>query len=350
MKFRDKLLRQYERAIANSTSFEELLGKMRGAHPVEVMALDVTLPPASGLRSTRPYSMESNPAYMQWSFTQYTRSLLAGLLDPNWERMAFLGCPSVFSLFEDDSRAYLFDIDQRYYINERTVICDFADFDFSDYESSFDFVLFDPPWYVGNFLNWSKIAHGLSTRGATVMFPLFQELLRPSAQQERRRILVSWRKAMKHVVRLGSRVAYEMPHFEEEQIRHNGIELGDWRVADLVIAQKTLHDCSGIFLTKEGDRFVDTGNWLTFHHEGKTISVCRNNGGNCDDATLFPLGDCGLLSSPSLRTPERRRANVLFSDGRAAVSQNVDLLIARLTGGDFSDIRTFERMTASCLR
>ena len=309
--------------------------------------MGLELPPAVGNKRSQTGRFEANPAYMQWTFAHSTRDFLVHLASSTETPIALLGCPSIHESLPCKRSAYLFDIDERFSGNDNAIICDIARFDFSSYKSFFKFVLFDPPWYAGNFRLWSRVAYYIAEEGATIIFPLFQSLLRPRARVERLGILHAWRHAMKDVVQIESVISYTMPKFEENQLLQFGIDLGDWRVADLILAQNKRKCMESIFDKRRFEKVVDTGEWATYHDGNKTVAIREKDGTRGADTELQPLGIRGLLPSPSLRASARKQANVLISDGRAAYCPNPKLLIDRLRSGDHSDLRRFDAVTLS---
>lgn len=108
--------------------------------------------------------------------------------------------------------------------------------DFEDYwtQESYDFVAFDPPWYHPALTNWINNAAYFTQRGSRITFPLFGEGTRPSAADERRKILEFCKSiGSPHVER--DLVVYDTPRFELEALEAAGIHLrGQWRRSDLV--------------------------------------------------------------------------------------------------------------------
>lgn len=108
--------------------------------------------------------------------------------------------------------------------------------DFEDYwtDECFDSVVLDPPWYYPALTNWINNASYFAREGSKILFPLFGEGTRPTADSERREILRIC-SLIGEVHLYPDAVAYETPRFELEALATCGVHMeGSWRLSDLV--------------------------------------------------------------------------------------------------------------------
>jgi hypothetical protein len=268
-------------------------------------------------------AIEGNPVLCSWYFTHKTCERIAKLRDWSSSRVAFLGTPRLFEWFRCrglGKERLLLDLD--------TVVLEhlkesagagpdvLAEYDVADevpeeFRGSYDCVFFDPPWYPDPYAVWLSRSLSLAPGGAA-FFSLFPELTRPSAAEERGRIIETVAGVSRAVTLISSFIDYEVPSFEGEQLKAAGLgDLGPWKVADLLFAELregAPPPCPAPARARAWEE-VDIG----------TLRMFVAHDGAADDPSgrlLSTLEDGStLLASPSRRNPGRQAANVLTSRG-----------------------------------
>ena len=284
--------------------------------------------------------IESNPVLSTWYFTEQTCERICSLRDWAGQRIAFLGTPKLFERFSQSElgrERILLDLDSL--VLETLVRVAKEPYDSvylydvqseipSDLLGKFDCVFFDPPWYPDDYSLWLRRAAELAPDG-TVVFPLFQELTRPTASSERDGILGKLARCKRNPFLLTDFVQYETPSFERAQLHWLGLaEIADdsWRSADLVIGTAD-YDLEDITSNQE-----DTlGTWSEVRLGSMRVFV--NSVTSADEAGLLvPASVDGslILKSPSRRDSGRLRANVLTSRGHGLRTSRPSTLLLKL--------------------
>ena len=275
--------------------------------------------------------IEGNPVLCSWYFTFDSCDRIDSLRDWSRSRIAFLGCPRLFEWFNSrhlGQRCVLLELDAAVTRVLRThgesPAADVVDYDVSDpipseLTGQFDCVFFDAPWYPEEYPLWFARAGALAPSGS-VIFPLFPELTRPSATQERLQILDGISRAGHEAIMLTRFVDYEVPSFEKSQLDRSGMhDLGSWKVADLVIVQLTGERLPPAQLTRKEPSQewaeIDIGNIRVFIRGDLPAQ-------DSDSLLALPSGKELVLASPSRRDRGRTLSNVLTSRGHGFVCRS----------------------------
>lgn len=344
MNFEKKIIQRFRDSLPDATCLEELIGMMHGIHPLELdKILDKNDVSSNWKERLRPHLDRSsapleNPALMQWWFSApFVDGLVSILAKNRHKRIGLLGCPSIFSRISNFNETIIFDIDQRFTGHKRGIVCDIESYDFSEFLNYFDLVIFDPPWYFQNFIIWSRVANNICVDGGDVVFPIYQENLRPSAESELVSIVSAWRLSRSEVVVLPNAVDYRLPEFERRQLAHFGWKIGNWRIGDLIVAQG-----KRIGEIETPDTFCDSrvrvADWFCVEHGGIIIAIDQHESATDVKIEFSPLGDDGFLRGPSMRNSDRCRANVLTSKGQALFCSNTKSLLNQIQSGSFDSI------------
>jgi hypothetical protein len=202
--------------------------------------------------------------------------------------------------------------------------------DFGDYlaEEVFDFVAIDPPWYHPVLTDWVTNAAALCRPGARLVFPLFGEGTRPSAAEERERILRGCSR-IGHVDVIRNAVQYEVPRFEAAALAAAGVLVhGPWRVSDLAILT-IKRPPENLTALRHDDSWqeIRLGEYLV---AVRSIPFLGPSDGDGSLISPIPGVDNWVLDSVSRRDARWESINVWVSDNRVAYSPDTDRLLAAL--------------------
>jgi hypothetical protein len=249
-------------------------------------------------------------------------------------------------------RFILFDNDDYLFSQETTrgyLRCDILSDALLPYESQFDFVVGDPPWYFEEYCSWLLTAIGIARPGATVVFVLYPPNVRNTAARERDKILTLAREFLSDVEILAIPAAYETPSFEQVELIQNGIAPINWRRAQFLSGKVPLNK-AGFAPSKRAE---PSEIW-----KERRVGCGRIFAKDAPDVPVFlEIAGSGtrFLSSPSSRNPDRTRSNVISSRGHGLRCNNVELLFQILEklrdARDISEIGTgLDESSASLLR
>ncbi|MCC2643933.1 MAG: hypothetical protein K0S45_4346 [Nitrospira sp.] len=286
-------------------------------------------------------SIEGNPVLCSWYFTAKACKRLELLRDWSRLRVAFLGAPRLYEWFAMHNQGKfrcLLDLDtfvlDRLGTLEETRSDVIQNYNVSDplpeaLKGKFDCVFFDPPWYPDEYPLWIMRAVQLAPNGLA-HFSIFPELIRPTAWSERQQLFNLLKNYSDSFTLLSSFVDYDVPTFEDAQLRHAGImNLGPWKSSDLVIAklriQTPITEPSPVVYFGAQWSEVDIGSMrifvnthLRFEKEAKLLSI--------------PNTSSPILSSPSRRNPILKQINVLTSRGHGLNTSRPERLLDMLKG------------------
>jgi hypothetical protein len=322
-------------------SYEQLVRRCRGAYPsvvsqcLDSISSDVNYFPTQGIHLQSSLNegnsaefqtelIENNPILASWYFTRYTCNILGRLRSWTDKKIAFLGTPRLYEWFQMEdygAQRVLLDLDtvivtalSREQANNKDIVLkyDVKEKLPDDLLGHFDYVFFDPPWYFETYDLWIRRSIELAPKGE-VIFSLFPELTRPTASRERRILSDDLSLSLHKISLLTNFLEYETPTFEREQLKAAGfIDLHAWRLGDLVIAEPRapLLGTNRVVVNNPSEEWneVDLGKVRIFinlsHHETEPA-----------DQLLSLVSDSPLLPSPSKRTREYQKANVVSSRG-----------------------------------
>jgi hypothetical protein len=264
------------------------------------------------------YSPELHALDGEWYFTESTRADLVRLIGTG--RVCLLGTPTVAARL-DMSSFILIDrnpfIRDRFNFFEEEANIVISNVEDTDIGSGFDVVLFDPPWYVPQLLEWFALAARAVSPQGKIMFPLLGELTRPTAQQERETLL-TLAAAVGEVEIFPSAIKYDTPLFEQRALAASGIQLdGPWRRADLVsVRVRSLIAAPVATLSSQ----EDTDQWSTFVLGSQVVKLRANCALNYNEKMIHHIegvSDC-LYDSVSRRNPHWNAIDFWTSRNRVA--------------------------------
>lgn len=352
-------------ALRNSPcTLEEIIRKCAGAYPTLVIqtleelhihnslvplyttqedavpyALDVVIDyPKTELVT---YQIENNPVLSNWYFSWHTCQKIGQLDVWHDKKILFLGTPRLFEFFVLQNKARfvsLIDYDNvvieqliSKYGKRRNVSIECNDINFLEKTSEkYDYVFFDPPWYIDSYISWLGTAAKLVMADGKLVFPLFPYMVRPTASQERNKLFQISRKISKNVFTIPEYLEYDIPSFERNELHHVGIDLrANWKVSDMMVLQgvnDVLEDLRNIQVDTEYLSWKEF-NWFGIRWFVKT-KTNADNGEGCEVLPLITLPNDSLyLKSPSRRDPKLKLINVLSSKGHGLCVSNTSYFI-----------------------
>lgn len=323
--FEAAIVANVRRLVGTSKSKLDLFNAMGGVHPIEIKRAllaseeyDLLRIAFSGLEVASPTLREvkrdDNPVLSFWPFTSHCAKEIATLAEA-YESVALLGAPTVFSALRETQKdnVVLFDIDD-YLFREKTtegfVQCDLLSDALLSFESKFDLVIGDPPWYFDEYVSWLDAAVRLTRPGGTIVFVLYPKNIRETARQETAEILKTVGSLLNEVERLRFAAEYETPSFEQVEFIQNGIQPTNWRRAEFILGRVPLDKT----VRPAGTNRPRTNLWTERRIGcGRIFVEDVASASSTFLQTAHP--NHRFLSSPSRRDLSRKKANVLSSRG-----------------------------------
>lgn len=338
----------------NKLTFQEIVRECKGAYPTDVLQIlgstkymqteeQVFACKGLGNRYAEEFvteQIDSNPVLCSWYFSIATCKKIADMYSWDNKKILFLGMPRLFEYFVRNVRntcCTLVDLDDYVvsrlkesgdcYRNHMMIHADINSMEF-ELKENYDFIFLDPPWYMEYYDRWiAQSCKVLNQEGGTLLFPLFQELTRPDAEEQRINFLGRIRESAQNDLLISDFIEYEIPTFEECELQNYGIVLRKpWKKADLVIV-KEMRD----YKCAVSDRTADADEWheVDIFHIRIFLNVKEGNG--CENITIRYITENGAcLKSPSRRNQERNLANMLTSRGQGYMVESAEKLLAVL--------------------
>lgn len=182
---------------------------------------------------------EPHPIDYDWRFTLKTAKLIVDYIRNMGNKIALFGVPSIYNMFNsDNNKITLFDRNPFFNNSEKKnrkskVITQDLSQPLSQKFGYYDVIVMDPPWYADHYESWLENALKLSKNDSIIIITLFPPLIRPSASEERERLLNLFAK-IGNVYKLAYKVEYETPIFEIETLKGLNLPiLKNWRLGDL---------------------------------------------------------------------------------------------------------------------
>jgi hypothetical protein len=343
---------------AGISSFPEFLARLPGVYPAVALNALYRMQrngkvsanlrrmlerQARGYRSLTPIVLDSlpppHPLDFEWRFTKRTAikllSLAETLANPD-DRVVLFGTPAVAAMAtsapidrptvfvgEDNviTRAVMAQND----LNDRPLVVRTCKSQ-KPLPSEAGVVLVDPPWYFDFMRPMLSVAASCCRVGGVLLLSLLPIGTRPSAEQDRERILHYLRRLSLEPVEVREDdLTYETPFFEANALAAAGLFgiPNDWRKSDLLVLRKTGCSDRPIVAHPIQRQWRETG-------VGRMRLFVSGNGLNTLPAgpvmrSLLP-GD--VLPSVSRRDERRRQAQVWTSGNRIFASQRPDLVLA----------------------
>jgi hypothetical protein len=267
---------------------------------------------------------ELHPLDFEWYFAQQSSDEIADMLIgelTSTDRLLLLGAPTVaMSRFLRSAHVTLIDRNSllptrwpSWPQNVRLVLRDLND-PFWSRREKFGAAFFDAPWYPDAVLRWLQQASRLVCSGGPIGFILFPELTRPSALEERQRILDFARSLGRVHISL-SMIRYETPLFEAEALKAAGVEaLDQWRLGDLVLVENARPFRGHLTpLSEPGDE------WDTYLIGSQVVKLRHHI--TPSELAVSRVTGCRDYILPSVSARDARRAAVGLWTSRNRVAQ-----------------------------
>lgn len=335
----------------NKLTFQEIVGECKGAYPTEILQIlkskKFLQPEIKAFRDKGQNDkhvkelitekIDNNPVLCSWYFTIDTCKKIADLYAWENKKILFLGMPRLFEYFlRNVNNAHFTLIDLDYYVvdklkesythdkNYEIIYADINNLDF-DIHEVYDFIFLDPPWYMEYYDRWIARACNLLNKDEGILiFPLFQELTRPNAEEQRKYLLSNIAEKTKDIYKMTDFVEYEIPTFENCELLNYGVILKDpWKRADLLIVKgikryKYLMSSDKISLNK----------WKEVDIFNIRIFIDLNETSVHEKVTIRYLSERGAyLKNPSKRNQELQAANMLTSRGQGYIAESTEKLL-----------------------
>lgn len=335
----------------NKLAFQEIVRECKGAYPIDVLQILKSKEYLQEENQVFTYKrlnsdyvkefiteeIDNNPVLCSWYFSIPTCKKIVDLYPWENKRILFLGMPRLFEYFAKNVKnAYFTLIDLDYYVvnklkenyvnNKRHMIihADINNLNFT-FEESYDFVFLDPPWYMEYYDRWIAQSYKmLDQKEGTIIFPLFQELTRPNAKEQRKYLLSKIRECAKDYLLVSDFIEYEIPTFENSELQNYGVILEKpWKKADLIIANGIKN--YKYIMTNE---VTSMNKWHEVDIFNIRIFVSINESNRHENVAIRFLSDNGAyLRNPSRRNQELKVANMLTSRGQGYIIESAENLL-----------------------
>lgn len=322
------------RAASRGTpTLDELCRAGRGAFPTEIKAaLDrLRQHRLVGALSDEPKALtnfahlrelwpEPSPMDYEWRFTPTAAEAIACRASEFGVPIACLGTPTVFaSLLAKGVDAVLVDRNPaivsflKRHAHNHVLLADVGDLPGGLRTFRYPVIVLDPPWYFDHLCFWLMQASRITTQNATLIFPIFQELARPTAEKERIAICETLQNFGSLELFMDA-VDYETPLFERETMVALGLPpFATWRVADLAVFNLG-PSCMHLDVSPPVE---DVWDHFCF---GFQVVGLRRTAVDEGGLTVTPIYEDGsfLLRSVSARDPIKQHIGLWTSRNRAA--------------------------------
>lgn len=354
--YHDKLESRIGWVLQNDKlSFQELVRECKGAYPMEVYeivhsnkyqietkeVLRYSNADCDLIRNYVTSEIESNPVLCSWYFSLPTCRKIINLYSWSNKRILFLGMPRLFEFFLQNvknAKLTLVDLDQ-YVLSQlknrygheydfRLVNADLNNTEFS-LNDKFDFVFLDPPWYMEYYNIWLQHSYSMIDTNGQIIFPIFQELTRPEAEKERKKLLDSVKKHTDQYLAISDFVEYEIPTFEKRELENCELQIDrPWKKADLILIKEISRDYHRC-IKGTSEKLADT--WEEIDIFRLRIFINGRDISQKEELKIRYLSDKGAyLKNPSKRNQEIQLANMLTSRGQGYIVYSPEKLIVLL--------------------
>lgn len=334
----------------NKCMFQEIVRECKGAYPMDVLQIlkskkylqaekqvfTYERPNADYVKEFITEKIDNNPILCSWYFSIPTCKKTAELYSWDNKRILFLGMPRLFEYFVKNVQNACFTlIDLDYYVvdklkknyaynkSHKIIHADINNLSF-DFEESYDFIFLDPPWYMQYYEKWIAQSYKmLNQNGGIIIFPLFQELTRPNAEEQRNYLLSKIGECAKDYLVVSDFIEYEIPTFENSELQNHGVVLEKpWKKADLIIVNR-IKDYEYIMPDEE----IDLNKWKEVDIFNIRIFININNSNRTENVAIRYLTENdSYLRNPSRRNKELKLANMLTSRGQGYIVESAEKL------------------------
>lgn len=330
LSFRDRVASTIDDAVraGGSRELRHLLPRLRGVPPdlvwthlrprVESAPAPLAVPtnpeaPTMPSGVHQPAGLEPHPLDFDWRFISTAVDRLVDELLPTTGSVLLMGAPSLLPpLLRRRQDVRLIDRNPLVADQPGSVFrsIDLRVPSVAEPLTAGSCVFFDSPWYPSDLKAWLRFAALSLPSGGRVLFSLWPELVRPTAESERKEILGLLDRHGDVDLEAGT-VGYEVPLFEKVAFQIRGIDIGfPWRVGDL--ARYLLRDPGGLLqeLNLEIELAERPSLWLRLDFDGRQLAL-RTNTPSGTPALSIPEGFSTWYSdSVSLR--DTRRSGIDF--------------------------------------
>lgn len=341
--------------LDGATGFAELLRRLPGIYPTEVLASldrlasDKSIDPAVAAVIRRQAAVNGaavvegrsllplpHPLDYEWRFTpDAARSLLnrtADLTRPGGDLLLF-GTPglAVEALTLPIHRRITFlaennSVTDRVFALNRAMgePLSIAFCSNGLPRESADAVLLDPPWYLDFLRPMLAAAADACRPGGVVLISLPPDGARPSAEADRQAaILFARRLGLAVTEHSPLAIGYETPFFERNALAAAGVyPPPQWRHGDLVVFRKACASTRQPPIASARRR-----DWAQVEIGRMRLFIRGGGKARADEAALISLIDGDILPTVSRRDPRRRPANVWTSGNRIFRTDNPQLVL-----------------------
>jgi hypothetical protein len=321
--------------------FKAISQKCQGAWPALISERLRSLQLWGALQTEAPtqyladsiYAPELHPNFFEWYFSDATAAALSQKFLSRHGFNLLLGTPTIALKAAQMGAPYLLVdrnplVERRFPLLANNILHGQVEALSSTIEDC-KVIFLDAPWYLETIVSWLSLAARIVSRGTKIVMPLFPELTRPAASDERRAV-VRFAEMIGTVSIISDLVEYDSPLFEWEALTSKGIyPHANWRRADLLTV-----DAFGpqSIRPPNFDEGRPQENWETFVIGTQVVQLRLRRRGS-SHFFMKPLGDNSsfVLDSVSIRDPRRPLVDILSSRNRAAVVGNTQLVRYVLT-------------------
>lgn len=319
-----------EKAQKSSSTLSEALQKCEGLFPTyalkifELVDIEKT---KSLLQSPGEYSevsKQSSFLLSQWNFIKNSTNFLKEKIDNPLNSTLLLGVPSLKGVLTVNDLL----VDRLVAAKDRQLKMDI--FSFAEkYQNLYDTIVIDPPWSFIGYRDWITVATQLLKDDGTVLFPLLGNLTRPSALEDRSKILRYCEALGYDWKMISTSITYDLPSFEAEILSRNDIPKVVWKTADLI-------ELKLIDKVHSEQVFIPSSAWspksYMSHVIGDVLIEGASNGAKRKGALLEVPREGPYMESSSSRDQGNLNSNIFTSTGfrfySADVSKFFDLLVS----------------------
>lgn len=284
------------------------------------------------------YTLENNPILSNWYFSWQSCKKISLIDRWSGKNILFLGTPRLFEYFligKCAKNLTLIDLDKnvtdslikKYIYDGRNshIKIQTDDINFLEYVGiKYDVIFLDPPWYLESYFTWITKASKLTAPTGTIIMSMFPSLVRPTATEERKELFKFCRKFSESVLSIPEYLEYDIPTFEQRELRHADIDLrSNWKISDLLILQG-ISPAEPNYIIDVGDEYKGWSEFNLFGfrwfiHMKKSDAVYENW-----QPLISLVGQSAYLDSPSRRNPQLKIANLRSSRGHGLFVSDPD--------------------------
>ena len=268
---------------------------------------------------------DPHPADYDWRFNQSTiNTYVQDIINESVSnRIALLGTKTIFKgLIDNSIDATIFNKSESILNNFREngynkglVNCDLFKPQ-TDYNNSFNLVIADPPWYEEHYNAFIQRSSDFLTIGGKLHLSVLQKMTRPSANNDRNKIIQSANKfGLKLIKIIPKYFVYETPNFERNTLKVQNLQFENWRISDLFIFERVSSEINNEVIIP----LFDEPTWNEYNVGSKKIKIRKTANQSDNQIFSFESADPNgiIFTDVSRRSPFRNRIDVWTSDNLA---------------------------------